>query len=59
MNSVVGSKSSPGGAFLSGVVDETMERGRGRVLGPVEVTVSVLDVVVVGLERLMSITYLI
>jgi hypothetical protein len=52
-----GTKNATGGAFFSGVVDGTIWRGRGRVLGPVEVLVSTLDTWVVGRDVLMNWTY--
>ena len=48
MDTAAGSKNAAGGAFLIGVVNETMETGRGRVMGPVDGMVSALDTVVEG-----------
>jgi hypothetical protein len=46
MDTAAGTKNIAGGAFLSLVVDKKIGRGRGRVVGPVDVTVSTLDIIV-------------
>ena len=57
MDMAVGMKNAAGGAFLTHVVKETIGRGRGRVLVPVDITVSVLDMILVGQEVGMDGTY--
>jgi hypothetical protein len=57
MNMAVGMKNAAGGAFLTRVVKATIGRGRGRVLVPVDITVSVLDMILVGQEVGMDGTY--
>jgi hypothetical protein len=46
MDTSAGTKNIARGAFLSLVVDEKIVRGCGRVVGPVDVTVSTLDIIV-------------
>jgi hypothetical protein len=57
MDTAAGTKNGADGALSSCVVDGTIGRGRGRVLGPVESMVNALDARVVGLDVLMNWTY--
>jgi hypothetical protein len=54
---VAGSKKPAGGQLVIGVVKETVERGTGRVVGPVGVVVSALDTLVDEGEVLIWETY--
>jgi hypothetical protein len=57
MDMAAGTKNSVGGALLTRIVKATIGRGRGRILVPVDITVSVLDVILVGQEVGMDGTY--
>jgi hypothetical protein len=57
MDTAAGTKNAVGGALLTRVVNATIGRGRGRILVPVDITVSVLDVILVGQEVGMDGTY--
>jgi len=43
-------KNTAGGSFSNGVVKGMIGRGRGRVFVPVDITVSALDMILVGME---------
>jgi hypothetical protein len=57
METATGSKTGRAALFLTRIIKATIERGRGRVFGPVEVWVSALDTTVVGREMLNDCTY--
>jgi hypothetical protein len=57
MHMAVGMKNGVGGPFLSRVINEMTEMGRGRVLGPVGIVVSVLETDFEGEGMLMYSTY--
>jgi hypothetical protein len=44
MNTAADSRNVAGGALLSFIINGMMQRGRGGVVGPVDVSVSVLDI---------------
>jgi hypothetical protein len=57
LDTVAGTKNTAGGTLLTRIVKATIGRGRGRILVPVDITVSVLDVILVGQEVGMDGTY--
>jgi hypothetical protein len=57
MNMAPGSKNTVGGVFSGCIVNKTIGRGCGRVLVPVDITVSVLDMILMGQEVGMDGTY--
>jgi hypothetical protein len=57
IDKATGSKKGAGGMFLIGVVNETVDTGRGRVVGPVDGTVSALATGVEEGEVMVNRTY--
>jgi hypothetical protein len=57
IDTAVGSIHIMRATFLSRIVNRTIGRECGRVLGPVDIMVSVLYTVLVGLDMLMNNTY--
>jgi hypothetical protein len=54
MNGAAGTKNSADGAFFGRVVNRMTRRGRGRVLVPIDLTVSALDTPLLALEVMMN-----
>ena len=57
MDMAPGSKNAVGGSFSSRIVKGTIGPGQGRIFGPVDVMVSALYLILMGLEVGMNGTY--